>query len=78
MKTEGEKTTSDAQQNLQMLKDFEWRDTAIEALSGQDDRVILRLKQVDGRVEGDAGVKTGVLKAVGKLIAKFAAENLSG
>jgi hypothetical protein len=78
VKTEGEKTTSDAQQNLQMLKDFEWRDAAIEALSGQDDRVTFHLKQAEGRVDGAANVKTGVLKAVGKLIAKFAAENLSG
>lgn len=59
-----------------MLRDFEWRDTALEALKGSEDRIRLKLDRVENRLEGDTTAESGILKAIGELIAKFARENL--
>jgi hypothetical protein len=63
-------------ETAQMLKDFEWRDAALEALKGTDDHVHMQLDRVENRLEGDTTVAPGILKAIGELIAKFARENL--
>jgi hypothetical protein len=63
-------------ETAQMLKDFEWRDAALEALKGTDDRLHIQLDRVENRLEGDTTVAPGILKAIGELIAKFARENL--
>lgn len=59
-----------------MLQDFEWRDAAIEALDSKADRLHMELKRVDDHLEGETRVESGILKAIGELIAKFAEENL--
>lgn len=60
----------------QMLSEFEWRDAAIEALVDDWSWGHVELKRVDDRLEGEATVEFGVLKAIGALIAKFAKDNL--
>ncbi|MBL8852121.1 MAG: hypothetical protein JNG89_20780 [Planctomycetaceae bacterium] len=73
--TEGEEEKPGAD-TARMLKDFEWRDAAIEALDSQADRLHMELKRVDDRLEGETTVEKGILKAIGEVIAKFARENL--
>ena len=65
-------------ETAQMLKDFEWRDAALEALKGGDDRLHMQLDRVENRLEGDTTAASGLLKMIGELIAKFARENLGG
>lgn len=59
-----------------MLQDFEWRDVAIEALDSKADRLHMDIKRVDDHLEGKTTVESGILKAIGEIIAKFARENL--
>lgn len=59
-----------------MLQDFEWRDTAIEALDSKADRLHMDIKRVEDHLEGTTTVESGILKAIGEIIAKFARENL--
>ena len=65
-----------ASDTAKMLQDFEWRDAAIEALDSKADRLHIDLKRVEDRLEGETRVESGILKAIGDLIAKFAKENL--
>jgi hypothetical protein len=59
-----------------MLKNFEWRDAAIEALDSKADRLHMDIKRVEDHVDGTTTVESGILKAIGDIIAKFARENL--
>lgn len=59
-----------------MLQDFEWRDAAIEALDSKADRLHMDIKRVEDHLEGTTTIESGILKAIGELIAKFAKENL--
>lgn len=71
---EGEET--DEESTASMLKDFEWRETAIEALSGEEGRLHMEIHREEDHLEGTSSVEQGILKAVGELIAKFAKDNL--
>ncbi len=73
---ESEEEAAPGAETAQMLKDFEWRDAALEALQGSDDRLHIQLDRVENRLEGDTTAATGLLKMIGELIAKFARENL--
>jgi hypothetical protein len=70
---EDEKPGSDT---ARMLQNFEWRDAAIEALDSKADRLHMDIKRVDDHVEGTTIMESGILKAIGDIIAKFARENL--
>ncbi|MFG0334405.1 MAG: hypothetical protein ACF8TS_13660 [Maioricimonas sp. JB049] len=60
------------------LKDFEWQETAIRALQGEgmSDRIEIDFRRKESEIYGTLDVHNGVLRAAGKLIAKFAKENL--
>lgn len=73
---EGAEEAAPGAETAQMLKDFEWRDAALEALKGGDDRLHMQLDRVENRLEGDTHAASGLLKMIGELIAKFARENL--
>lgn len=59
-----------------MLQNFEWRDAAIQALDSKADRLHMDIQRVEDHVEGTTTVESGILKAIGDIIAKFARENL--
>ncbi|REJ72020.1 MAG: hypothetical protein DWQ29_22165, partial [Planctomycetota bacterium] len=64
-------------ETAQMLKDFQWREAAIEALTGENDKLhILLERSEDGNLSGEGSSAPGILKMIGELIAKFADENL--
>lgn len=66
-------------ETAQMLKDFEWREAAIAALAGENDKIhILLQRSEEGDITGEATSASGILKTIGELIAKFADENLGG
>lgn len=73
--TEG-KSEKPGSDTARMLKDFQWREAAIEALSGSDDRLHMHLERLEDRLEGTTTTATGLLKMLGILLAKFAKENL--
>lgn len=73
---EGTDESSPAADTRRMLQDFEWRDAAIQALDSKADRLHLELRRVEDRLEGEATIERGILKALGEVIAKFARENL--
>ncbi|QDU40831.1 hypothetical protein Mal4_51930 [Maioricimonas rarisocia] len=60
------------------LKDFEWQETAIRALQGEgmSDRIEIDFRRKKTEIFGTLDVHNGMLRAAGKLIAKFAKENL--
>jgi hypothetical protein len=70
------KSAKPGSDTARMLKDFQWREAAIEALSGSDDRLHMHLERVDDHLEGTTTTATGLLKMLGILLAKFAKENL--
>ena len=73
------KKRNEESETEQMLKDFEWREAAIAALAGENDKIhILLQRSEEGEITGEATSASGVLKTIGELIAKFADENLGG
>ncbi len=52
------------------------RKLALQAFQPDDDTIELQIKRIDNRVEGRLLVRPGVLRFVGKLLAKFSKENL--
>jgi len=59
------------------LANFVWIPTALEVLEGQPDRLTVSLKlDENGNLIGASNAQSGILKAIGTLIAKFADENL--
>lgn len=59
------------------LSSFKWQETAIAALQGTDDRFELSLTvEESNELQGQANAQSGVLKAIGAVIAKFADETL--
>jgi len=63
-------------ETAKMLQNFEWRDAAIQALDSKADRLHLDIQRVDDHLEGTTTIESGILKAIGDIIAKFARENL--
>lgn len=63
-------------ETAKMLQDFEWREAAIEALTGANDKLHMHLERVEDHLEGTTTTAEGLLKMLGVLIAKFAKENL--
>lgn len=63
----------------QALMSLDLRKLALPTLQeGDDDHFFLHVKKVEKQVRADVKVERGVLKAAGKVIAKVAAERLSG
>jgi hypothetical protein len=63
-------------ETAKMLQDFEWREAAIEALTGANDKLHMHLERKEDHLEGTTTTAEGLLKMLGVLIAKFAKENL--
>ncbi len=63
-------------ETAKMLQDFEWREAAIEALTGTNDKLHMHLERKEDHLEGTTTTAEGLLKMLGVLIAKFAKENL--
>ena len=61
---------------LEILQGMNWEDDAIAALAGMNDSLDCHLRNTEGTITGQFDVKDGVLKAVGRLIGRFAKENL--
>ena len=59
-----------------ILDDFEWRKIAIEELDPDADRLHIDVQRVEDRLEAKASVESGILKAIGALIAQFARDYL--
>jgi hypothetical protein len=73
---DAEKAEKPGSETARMLQDFEWREAAIEALSGSNDKLHMHLERVEDHLEGTTTTAEGLLKMLGVLIAKFAKENL--
>ena len=59
------------------LANFQWEQTAIDAMDGLDDRLQIVIKRTErGTLEGSGNAQIGMLKALGAIVAKFAEENL--
>jgi hypothetical protein len=61
---------------LQPIDPAELRDIATRATADIDDRVSGQVRRVENRVEGEVDVAPGPLRALGKIVAKIAADNL--
>ena len=61
---------------LQPIDPAEMRDIATRATADIDDRMSGIARRVDKHAEGEILVAPGVLRAVGKIVAKIAADNL--
>ena len=73
VKRESKKNQKNPWETLQNMR---WEDDAIVALAGMDDLIDCHIRNEDGKLTGQFDVKAGMLKVVGRLIAKFAKENL--
>ncbi len=67
-----------ASDRLSALQNFDWQQTAIDAMQGTDDVVTIQLKLVNGAIDAEMKMNEGVLTGLGAVIAKFAKENLGG
>jgi hypothetical protein len=61
---------------LQPIDPAEIRGIATRATADIDDRMSGQVRRVDDHVEGEVDVAPGVLRALGKIVAKIAADNL--
>jgi hypothetical protein len=61
---------------LQPIDPAEIRDIATRATADIDDRVSGQVRRVEDHVEGEVDVAPGPLRALGKIVAKIAADNL--
>lgn len=68
-------TGGGASGKLNALKNFDWHQTAIDAMSEGSDLVSIQLTHVNGALDGDVKMRDGVLTGLGAVIAKFAKEN---
>lgn len=57
------------------LGDLEWRNIIIDALQGEDDRLHFDVQHIDDRLEGQASVESGILKAIGEVTTEFFRQN---
>ncbi len=74
---EGEpKKDEDRRVNRNALKNFKWQDTALKALEGGQDVVTLEIMKDGSALKSQLNVEEGVMKAIGKVVAKFAVEML--
>jgi len=74
----GKEVNEERKKRADTLAAFQWEEAAIEALDGEDDLVVAELKLTDaGTLTGAGTANSGILKALGTLVAKFADENLS-
>lgn len=75
---QGKEIDEERKKRADKLAGFQWQPTAIEVLEGENDLVEAELKLTDaGTLTGIGDAQSGILKALGTLIAKFADENLS-
>ncbi len=63
---------------LSTLQNFDWEQTAIDAMLGTDDLVTMQIKLVNGALDSETKLGEGVLTSMGAVFAKFAKENLGG
>ena len=70
------KTEKSKKNPIETLQNMKWEDDAIAALAGMDDLLDCHLRNTEGMLTGEFDVKAGMLKVVGRLIGKFAKENL--
>ena len=62
--------------SLQLIDPAELRDIATRATANIDDRVSGQARRIGDHAEGEILVEPGLMRAVGKIIAKIAADNL--
>jgi hypothetical protein len=62
---------------LSALKNFEWQQTAIDAMAEGDDLVTMQMKLVNDAIDSNIEMREGVLTGLGAVIAKFAKDNLN-
>lgn len=75
---QGKEVNEERKKRADSLAAFEWEPAAIESLEGEDDLIVAEIKLTDaGTLTGAATANSGILKAFGVLVAKFADENLS-
>ncbi len=67
-----------AADKLSALKNFDWEQTAIDAMPVTDDLVTIQMKLVNGALDSEVTASEGVMAGVGAVIAKFAKENFGG
>jgi hypothetical protein len=63
---------------LSALKNFDWQQTAIDAMLNTDDLITIQMKLVNGAIDSEMKTSEGVLSGIGAVISKFAKENLGG
>lgn len=63
---------------MSTLQNFDWEQTAIDAMLGTDDLVTIQMKLVNEALDSDIKLSEGVLTGMGAVFAKFAKENLGG
>ncbi len=66
----------DRKVNRNALQNFKWHDTALKALEGGNDVVTLEVTKKGDALLGELKAEEGVMRAIGKVIAKFAVEML--
>ncbi len=62
--------------NRNALKNFKWHETALKALAGGNDVVTIEITRKEDALLGELKCEEGVMRAIGKVIAKFAVEML--
>lgn len=72
----GEKKVPGAAGKLNALKNFDWQQTAIDAMAEGNDLVTIQMKLINDSLDSEVLVKDGFLTGLGAVIAKFAKENL--
>ena len=61
---------------LQPIDPIEMREIAVKATSGIDDRISGQARRVDDHAEGEILIAPGLLRAIGKIVAKIVADNI--
>ncbi|HVJ66426.1 MAG TPA: hypothetical protein VM510_00505 [Caulifigura sp.] len=72
----GAKKDEERRVSRNALQNFKWHDTALKALEGGKDMVTLEITKKGDALTSEMNAEEGVMKAVGKVIAKFAVEML--
>ena len=72
----GAKKDEERRVNRNALQNFKWHDTALKALEGGKDMVTLEITKDGDALKGQLNCEEGVMRAIGKVVAKFAVEML--
>ena len=72
----GAKKDEERRVNRNALQNFKWHDTALKALEGGKDVVTLEITKDGDALKGQLNCEEGVMRAIGKVVAKFAVEML--